>query len=178
MGPVNARRRIRESLALCRPPLVLTCGLAGGLDPTLPFGAIVFDAEPGFPLYSALESQGARRARFFCSDRILVSRAEKATARAATGADAVEMESAPIREACCQADIPSATVRVISDTAQEDLPIDFGHVLTSDMRLRYGRLLWLGMWRPRLVRSLLLLQRRSQAAAERLAATLERALQS
>ena len=82
------------------------------------------------------------------------------------------MESAVIHGVCRAGGIPCVTVRVISDEANEDLPLDFNALMTTDQRLDLKRLLWRVMCSPGLAGGLLRLQRRSRAAAERLAEVL------
>ncbi|NDA69060.1 MAG: hypothetical protein EBY09_20920, partial [Verrucomicrobia bacterium] len=101
--------------------MVLTCGFAGGLSAGLAAEQVIFDADERFPLREALIGAGAAPARFHCADRVAVTAREKATLREQTGAEAVEMESGVIRRLCEERGIPSATVRVISDAADESL---------------------------------------------------------
>lgn len=172
MGRQNAHALSSWALASYRPELVLTCGFAGGLDPALARGDVVFAADPAFVWRDRLLAAGARPAVFHCANRIAATADEKRRLRGATGADAVEMESAAIEAECRRRGVPCATVRVISDAAGEDLPVDFNRFLGPDHRLKLARLLGAALRRPGLVRALLELRRTTRAAAQRLAAAL------
>ncbi len=140
MGSSNADRAFRRALAGPMPARVLTCGFAGGLNPALPQHSVLFSADDGFDLAGALSAAGARPAVFHHADHVIISAAEKRALRQTTGADAVEMESGIIRALCRERGIPSATVRVLSDAAGDDLPLDFNNLLDQDTRLDRGRL--------------------------------------
>lgn len=170
MGQKNAEAALRRVLALGRPEWVLTCGFAGGLDPALPVCTVVFPAEDQPDSAEAMVAAGARPARFLCVERILVTKEEKAALRQSTGADVVEMESAAIRAVCEAFQIPCATVRVISDAADEDLPLDFGLLLmTPDLKLNYLRLARALLANPGKIPALIRLQRQTRRAANKLA---------
>jgi len=218
IGRKNAEKSVREFLAggasalagrpqdastsqarlagtLAPPDLVLTCGFAGGLNPELKLGEVVFEltdrrgefhepqtenesgarsARPSesSSLREKLLAAGARPAKFFCADRIATTVAEKKKLRAETGADAVEMESAAIHVVCRERGIPCATVRVISDTADEDLPLDFNALAKPDLSLDYGKLAWAIVKSPGKIGALLKLQKQTRFAAEKLAEVL------
>ncbi len=168
MGKRNAERAIRAALAEERPRLVLTCGFAGGLRPDLAAGTVVFDAGPETGLEPALLAAGAKPARFCCADRVAATAAAKRALREATGADAVEMESEVICAVCREQRIPCATVRVILDTAQEDLPLDFNELMTAGQKMSYGRLALTLAKSPGKIGALLKLQRQSKDGAQKL----------
>lgn len=172
MGRRQAEMSVRVALAEQRPRLVITSGFAGGLDPALARGTVVFEADKTFPLTDRLERAGARRVRFHCLDCMAVTAVEKRRLREKTGADAVEMESAAIQAVCREANLPCATVRVISDAANEDLPLDFNQFARADQSLDLGKLALAVVRRPRLVAPLLRLRRVTNEAAVQLAAVL------
>jgi adenosylhomocysteine nucleosidase len=176
MGTRNAERTIRAALTEERPRLVLTCGFAGGLRPDLAMGTVVFSVDPEVGIEPALLAAGAKPARFHCSKQVAATAETKRALRESTGADAVEMESYIIHAVCLQQEIPCATVRVILDTAQEDLPLDFNQLMTPRQKLSYGRLALALARSPGKVGALLRLQKQTQAAAEKLADVLIRTI--
>ncbi len=222
IGQRNAENRIGQALVDQPPDLVLTCGFAGGLDPELAAGTVVFsvdenrlntvnppptppregsqnaDAHGQFPswegsvvgsaaqkltiqpevLSAALLVAGARPARFQCVEKVVTTATAKRALREQTGADAVEMESGIIRAVCGRRNIPSATVRVISDAAHQDLPLDFNLLMDAEQNLSYARLALALAGSPRKISALLELQKQTQAAAENLARVLVTVLAS
>jgi adenosylhomocysteine nucleosidase len=175
IGKENSRRTLLQRLDHVRTEFVLTCGFAGGLDPKLVSGAVIFSTEDS-TLTAKLTLAGAKPAKFHCASRIATTVSEKAELRLATGADAVEMESEAIHQICRERGIPCATVRVISDTAKEDLPLDFNQLSKPDLSLDFGKLLVAIAKSPRKIPALLRLQKNCNAAAEQLAKVLEHAV--
>lgn len=176
MGQRNAECALRLRLRQNSPAAVISSGFAGGLNPDLMRGNIVFDADNDFPLAAALRKAGAREARFHCSPSVVITAADKQLLWETLRADAVEMESSVIRTVCREQGIPSATVRVISDTAQESLPLDFNRLLTEDLEMDYGKLSLAMLKAPGKVGELLRFQQKIRAAANRLARVLADAL--
>ena len=175
IGRQNAEKSVRSFLASGSPELVLTCGFAGGLNPALKLGEVVFEPATGnLQLATRLSAAGAKPVKFICADRIATTVAEKQALRAQTGADAVEMESAAIHAVCAEKNIPCATVRVISDTADEDLPLDFNALAKPDKSIDAGKLALAIAKAPWKIGALLALQKKTKFAAERLAAVLEK----
>lgn len=155
---------------------VITAGFAGGLDPSLLTGTVVLDASPGFPRFAALEAAGVRAGRFYCARRIAITAAEKQALRSRTSADAVEMESEFIRQRCDERNLPVATVRVISDPAHEDLPLDFNALLTPANQLSPRRLVGRVLRSPHRIPALIRFGGRTAGAANHLAEVLIHAL--
>jgi nucleoside phosphorylase len=171
IGRTNAERSVRKFLADRAPARVLSCGFAGALAPDYAIGAVLFETEDG-RLREELAAAGARPAKFHCADRIATTATEKRELRQRTGADAVEMESAIIGAVCGEKQLPYATVRVISDAADEDLPLDFNQLSKPDLNLDYGKLAWAVAKSPGKIGALLRLQRQTKFAAEQLASAL------
>jgi adenosylhomocysteine nucleosidase len=172
VGARNAAQGIRDAIARARPARVITAGFAGGLNPGLKTGDVVYeqDADAGFA--RELEQWGAVPGRFHCHPQVVVTAAEKAALWRETGADAVEMESSVIRALCRESKVPSATVRVILDDARQDLPLDFNALMTPDDRIHYRKLAWAVMGRPGSIAALMRFRRQTLEAARKLGGVL------
>ena len=168
MGASHAERSVREALKTFLPARVFTCGFAGALDPDLQIGDVVCARETPVA--------GAKPVTFHCATRVAITVAEKSNLRAQTGADAVEMESAVIARLCRAAGVPCVTLRAISDTAHEDLPLDFNALLTPEEQLSSGKLALAMLRAPQKIPALMRLGKNSARAAERLAEVLSRAV--
>jgi adenosylhomocysteine nucleosidase len=171
MGKQNSRRALLAELARLTPTYVLTCGFAGGLNPGLGIGEVLFATDDP-TLRARLTAANAKPAKVLCAARIATTVGEKAELRRTTGADAVEMESAAFEEVCGERRIRFATVRAISDTASDTLPLDFNALSKPDMNLDLGKLAWAIAKSPGRIPALLRLQRNSSRAAARLAEVL------
>jgi adenosylhomocysteine nucleosidase len=178
MGRRNAFESLDKYLAKEKPSGILTCGFAGGLNPSLELGEIIYDCDDGAPWEKALLASSARLARFHCAARVSITANEKYQLWQSTFMDAVEMESDTIREMARKQSIPSATIRTISDTAHESLPLDFNRLMTPDHRLDFAKLAGRLLLKPRLIAELLRFQGQTITAAQSLGKFLENLLQS
>jgi len=176
MGRKNSERALLQSLPKSLPDLVLTCGFAGALDPRLKIGDVVFEVDAESRLAPTLQEAGAAPAKFHCATRVATTIAEKTALRKSTGADVVEMESAFIRQLCREKKIPSATIRAISDSALDDLPLDFNEFMTDDDTLSFSKLGVALMKSPGKIPQLMQLQKNARLAAQKLAEVLENLL--
>ncbi len=168
MGARNAERAVREVLRDVRPTRVFSCGFAGALNPELVIGDVVCPREAAVA--------GAKPVLFFCAPRVAVTVAEKSALRAQTGADVVEMESAIIARVCRESSVECVTLRAISDTAHEDLPLDFNTLMTAEEELSPLKLALAVLKAPQKIPPLIRLGKNSALAAGRLAEVLDRAV--
>jgi adenosylhomocysteine nucleosidase len=176
MGAKNASQSFLAAMEKTTPSFVITAGYAGGLNPGLPPESIVIDATVDFPLTDKLLQAGAQKGTFLCATTVAITKQEKATLFDRTQCDAVEMESGVIRQHCAEQGIPAATVRVISDAAQEDLPLNFNELMTPEMNMNFGKLAWTLMKSPGKIPELMRFQKRVQSSARKLAQVLSSSL--
>ncbi|HEV2455504.1 MAG TPA: hypothetical protein VGY98_14665 [Verrucomicrobiae bacterium] len=185
IGRENAKKATREFLAGHTPSLLMTCGFAGGLIPGLAIGDIIFElpksvgaqAQIIAPVRAKLAAAGAKEGKIFCADRIATTAAEKRKLREDTGADAAEMESGAVHEVCARQAIACVTVRVISDTASQDLPLDFNKFITEDKILDMSKLMMAVAKAPWKMGALMELQRSTKLAGQRLADVLVKVIE-
>jgi adenosylhomocysteine nucleosidase len=175
MAQRNTERAIQGALAAIQPALVFTCGVAGALDPALRIGDVLFATE-NETLAAKLRSAGAQRGNIICESCVVITREQKSTLRERTGADAVEMESAFIQAVCGTHNIPCATVRAISDSANDDLPMDFNAVWNEKEEISPLKLAWAIAKAPQKIPALMRLGRDSKFAAQQLARVLARVI--
>jgi nucleoside phosphorylase len=177
MGRQNAERTLTTTLQQeLLPRLLITSGFAGGLSPELVRNTVVFAADDNPSLQACLKATGARSVQFHCAERVVTTVGQKRDLWARTGCEAVEMESQPILSLCDRHQIPAVTVRIILDTAEEDLPLDFNLLMDASQRIDSFKLARLLIRSPWKIFSLLRLQRRSMQAARQLGQTLEKVI--
>jgi adenosylhomocysteine nucleosidase len=177
MGSQRAAGALKHAFGHHSPRLVLSCGFAGGLNPDHPLGSVLF--EPDAEQWNdPLRAAGAHPGRFIHSDRVLVTAAEKVALFRSTQGDAVEMESLALRKVCREYGVPCITVRVISDTAEEDLPLDFNRFTRADGSLSVPRLLAGLARQPGVVPELMRFNRRLGIAARALGEVLRNFLEA
>lgn len=167
----------------------ISSGLAGALKPQYRIGQVLAartvvaesaldGAEDGIQessaaLVSFSEKCGATVVdRFYSADRV-VARAEEKR-RLGINADAVEMESFQILWKARAEGIPAVAIRAISDTVDEDLPLDMNKIFTVDGEVSIPRVLGQVALRPQSVPELVRLGQKSKRAAESLVVFLDR----
>lgn len=129
---------------------VISAGFCGALDPALRLGDIVTEG-------------------IWSEDRVAVTAEDKRLLREKTGARAVEMEYAAVAAKAREWGLPCRAVKVVSDTAQEDLPLDLNRYRDAEGRFQLGRIAMAGMLRPfTVLPRLIVLDRNSRLAADKL----------
>jgi hypothetical protein len=141
---------------------VMSTGLCGALDPALRVGDIVISGE------KVASSLPFVRGAIWSADRVVVTRGEKQSLYAETGASVVEMESAAVAEHARRWDLPFRCVRVVSDTADHNLPLDFNAYRDADGRFSRGKIALAAVTRPFAIPALLRFDASCRAAADKL----------
>lgn len=190
VGPQRAAAGISKLLQFAGPCRWIGLGLAGALAPELTAGEIllagsVSDGEgvvtpgpdPAWAARASVCGAPARSARFLSAARIASTPAEKGRlrGRGAEQFDALDMESAAWARAAAAAghDAPYLLVRVVSDTAEEELPELVAASIAPDGSFDRGRVVRRALRHPGSIGKLLVLRRRARSCAGSLAGFLE-----
>jgi adenosylhomocysteine nucleosidase len=137
---------------------VVSTGYCGALDPSLAVADIFIPASAG---------------ELVTTDRVITTAGEKRDLRASTGARAVDMEAATVADCARRAGLPFHCVRVVSDAAGEDLPLDLNRTRGSSGRFSTSKILAAALRKPiTRVPALIALARNSAKASETLGAYL------
>ena len=142
---------------------IVSVGFCGALDPALEIGDIVV---------SGVDVRSTRRfvrGEIISADRVAVTVAEKRELRERTGAIAVEMEAGAVAAKAREWGIPFRCIKVVSDTAREDMPLDFNRYRDAAGRFSRGRIAMAALGRPfRRIPALMRFDRNCRIAAEKL----------
>jgi adenosylhomocysteine nucleosidase len=137
-GPRSIEEALRQKMEVNG---IINTGFCGALDPSLRIGDIV--AWGDVPCQSTFA-----RGEISSSDRVVVTVEEKRRLREKTGAIAAEMEAGAVKEIASEWKVPFYCVRAVSDTANEDMPLDFNLYRDSAGRFSLPRIALAAMSRP------------------------------
>lgn len=163
-GAAAARRTTTAMIDGHSPRIVISAGLAGALELSLPLGRIVLpekllDAAGRHLLIDSFPSMAEdaddidqsfddqRRLTMVTVDRVATGPAAKADLREKTGAHAVDMETFYTAEICQRRQIPFATVRVIVDPLDRQLPDDVEALLRARSTMRQAGVALRTLWK-------------------------------
>jgi adenosylhomocysteine nucleosidase len=137
-GPRLVEEALREKMDVSG---IINTGFCGALDPSLRIGDVVVwgDVPCGARFTSGEISS---------SDRVVVTAVEKRALREKTGAIAAEMEAGAVKKAADKWGVPFYCVRAVSDTANEDMPLDFNLYRDSAGRFSLPKIALAAMSRP------------------------------
>jgi adenosylhomocysteine nucleosidase len=125
MGPAVARRATERVLQAGRFDHVMVVGIAGGLDPDLPIGALMVPARvrlhPDGPLYHSHPLPSRTAAGGLMTTDGLFSDEQVWRPILDSGFGAVDMEAAGVAEVCEQAGVDWSVYRGISDRPDEGI---------------------------------------------------------
>lgn len=144
VGAESCGARIVPFLDQYRPVTLISSGFAGGLDPALKVGDVVIAGNFSSAVMPAKAGLlQAIRGTMTTQARVAETVAEKAALFSQTGKSAVDMETAVIFEQCSRRGIPMLSLRGISDSAGDELPVSFAIWFdATKQKPRVGALLW------------------------------------
>lgn len=183
MGRENATEAMR-SIPVGQCDLCISSGLAGALDASLKPGDVVVArtsetldhslmvASDPFLVDSAVTC-GARPVDTLLTSNKILATADEKQEVSALGA-IIDMETSHILATAVQHRVPAVAVRAVSDSAEEDLPVDFSRVLDSRGRLRFTGIVTDLVLHPYRIAPLLKFAGQSRAASVKLADFLDR----
>jgi nucleoside phosphorylase len=171
IGGEAARRACEAVIRLYQPRLIISVGLAGGLDAATPVGSLLIpsrlvDASDGSVL-DLHEGQGT-----LVSWNAVASVQQKAKLAKAYGANAVDMEAAAVARGAVARKVSFMAVKAISDAYDFEFPA-LERFIEPDGRFRSGGLALHATIRPWLWKKLVYLKRNSERAATTLCDWLE-----
>lgn len=134
---------------------LISFGLAGGLDPVLPSGAVLMpaavllDGETWHCDSTLMARLGTKTSgAIYGGGQIVATRAAKSALHARTGAVAVDLESAAVARVAARFGLPFAVLRAICDPADRDLPRAARVALDQAGRIGPVRVVWAVLSRP------------------------------
>ena len=190
LAPIGLRAALCEQrwaqlLAGFGAPLVVSAGVCGGLDPRLRSGDLVIPER-------VIDEAGVSHALRTTHHRAAVSAAPttawtgplvttrdvvstpgaKGSLFAASGAVAVDMESAVIAARAARSGYPALVIRAVSDDARHCLPPELTRLVTPEGRLRFAGAIALTVKRPAMLHGAFELRERTRRALDAVAGTL------
>ena len=174
-------------------PLVISAGVCGALDPDVSCGSLILPETVIGPrgeryaatvahhrhLVVALSGRGMRFAigALATVAEVAATPEAKAKLREATGAVAVDMESALILRAAAEAGCPRLVLRGVSDDAADSLSPELAALITAEGKVRKARAAATVLRHPAILPKARKLQRATQGALAAVAEALQRSVE-
>jgi len=167
-GPKLAGAAVDAVKANQKMDALISIGFCGGLQTSLGACDIFLATEVnGVATLAPSSSRPFKTGKLLSMDRVVSTAAEKAAL--AENADAMEMEAAGVAARAKQYNVPFYAVRVVTDTCDEDFPVDFNQMRSGDGRFSRARIIAAALRRPpTLIPQLMKLNKRTKRAAQAL----------
>jgi adenosylhomocysteine nucleosidase len=146
---------------------LVSVGFCGGFEPSLR-ACDIFVATEVVGVSPALQpatQKPFKTGKLLSVDRVVSTAAEKAAL--AKEAAAVEMEAAAVAERAKRDNVPFYAVRVVTDTCDEDFPVDFNRVRSQDGHFSRAKIVAAALRKPaRVIPELIKLNKTTKRAAQ------------
>jgi adenosylhomocysteine nucleosidase len=173
-GPKLAARAVEVAREHEELTGLVSTGFCGALDPDLRVSDIFIataalsrDRKEAFVQPIAFSPGSVRTGQLLSVDRVASTAAEKAELRK-TGADVIEMEASGVARKAAEYNLPFYCLRVVTDTAREDFPLDFNEARDADGRFSRTKILAAALRRPSVFPQLIRFNRQCKTAAQAL----------
>lgn len=193
VGPQNADRAIRKIAVERQIGGLIHIGFAGALAPSLHLGDLVLlESVENAEGSQSIATGSAKRIASaipdespwhfgvcLTFDHIIATAGEKhaiAKGRPEGEITCVDMESAPVAAFCREQGLPYIGIRAITDTLDEDLPLNLNECRGRDGNIDTMRVMWAAVHHPSAISGLVELRRRSKDCAQALATCVKRIL--
>jgi adenosylhomocysteine nucleosidase len=151
VGEKSCRRQIGDFLGQQQFKYLISAGFAGALDPGLQIGNLLLSENFSSPEllgspHLEIGAEGVFLGKLATAPGVVDSKFERERLAANTGAAGVDMETEFIAAACARYSIPMLSLRAISDTPSEPLPVPPAVLFDLEkQKTSFGRLaLYLG----------------------------------
>lgn len=205
-GPARAEEAARLLVDRQGPNVLISAGFAGGLKAGQERGDIlfgtkilapepegeVFEVDPrvmrgakaamaefqemGIAIGSRRREYRASEATLVTRSRVLATASDKRRLADLTGADGVDMESRGVAAVAREKELPWVAVRVVSDTVDEDLPLDFNDFMSDSGEPERLKIFMHALTKPGMFGKLMELRKSTQDVGQIMTLFLERLL--
>ena len=182
-GPKLAGEAVEIAKGRERLTGLVSTGFCGALDPALKLSDIFVATEilthhtpsdtipnpdrEGVGAFSTANPNPYKSGTLLSIDRVAVTAAEKSKLRK-TGAAAIEMEAATVAAKAKEYNLPFYSIRVVTDTADENMPLDFNAMRDSSGRFSRSKIVAAAFRSPTVFPKLIKLNKTCKNASQAL----------
>jgi adenosylhomocysteine nucleosidase len=148
---------------------LVSTGFCGALDPTLKVGDIFVPVAQAFLPVCDFKAPNRpyKTGKLLSVDHVAITAAEKSELHK-SGADVIEMEAAAVAAKAQEYNLPFYCIRVVTDTAEESLPLDFNRMRDAEGRFSRSKIVAAALRKPMVFPELLKFNKRCKDAAQAL----------